>query len=338
MKMRNVLLGMLAAGLAHSVAAASSPDIQLRINPDLTDIGVIKVDGEHGGTYSKIATEMLEYAVYVRGDRPPPESHPEGSILSLWLDGGEILRSSMTTDWKKYTLTMPYRALPDSSPIKLCNSRLQATSGARRQEFLKQGETFGYDDAYTVQAYLTWFYDPPGGPYRGHWRESMAVPVKIKCLALNRDRTQDDAPRRTTEPAPPLFWSTTFKIEPAKMVRDGRYMCPTQLKLYGYVETSRKFQGKAIFMGPHYLSAITPLHFSHAGSRNVVATYPVKWKEIGGLTTTSDPKPKKQKLTFRFNISGQDGKLLKSVEETLDVRCDKIEVNMPAGLSANPAN
>jgi hypothetical protein len=336
MRMWNFLIGMLTAGLAHSAAVASDLDeLQLRINPDLTDIGVIKVDGEANGTYNKILTQTLEYGVFVRGDQPP-YAIPGTSRLNLGLS--DYIRTSITDAWTRHTLRVPYDDLPESTPINLCNHRLQNRSGSQRQEFLKKGQTFIYGEAYKLWANVTWGTDSPYADRLGPWNDSMMVPVKIKCLALNRDRTQDGGPSRTSPSAPPLFWSTTLKIEPAKMVRDGRYMCPSQLKLYGFVETGRKFQGKAIFIGPHYLSAITPLHFSYAGSRNVTATYPVKWKEIGGLTTTSDPKPKKQKLTFRFNISDLDGKLLESVEETLDVACNKIEVNMPAGLSGNPGN
>ncbi|NJM91307.1 MAG: hypothetical protein HC861_00225 [Rhodospirillaceae bacterium] len=338
MKIWNCLIGMLIAGLAHNPAASEpAPDeIQFRMNPALTDIGVIKVDGERDGTYGKIATKTLEYGVYVRGDHPRVND-VVGQVLSLWLDGGEVVRSTMTSDWKKYTLTMPYRALPSSTPIRLCNDRLQATSGARRQEFLKQGEMFTHGEAYSIHALSIWFHDHPSSPPGSlDFEESIQVPVKIKCLALNRDRSQDAEPYRTSEPLPPLFWATALKIEPAKMVRDGTYMCPSELKLYGFVETGRKFQGKAIFMGPHYLSAITPLNFSYAGTRNVVATYPVKWKEIGGLTTTSDPKPKKQKLTFHFNISNNDGKLIKSVKKTMDVSCTKIEAEAPVGMTGSP--
>jgi hypothetical protein len=345
MRTRNFLIGMLTAGLAHSAAVASDLDeIQLRINPDLTDIGVVKVDGEADGTYNKILTKTLEYGVYVRGD-PPPDAVPGTSILSLGLYGGDWISSKITADWTRYTLSIPYHDfpyiptmsyLPYKSPVGMCNDRLRQSSGAARNAFLKKGDTMIFEGAYELRSVLGWKLDNWHGG--DTWRRHMNVPVKIKCLALNRDRSQDGGPSRTSGTMPPLFWSTTPKIEPAKMVRDGRYMCPSQLKLYGFVETGRKFQGKAIFMGPHYLSAITPLNFSYAGTRNLTATYPVKWKEIGGLTTTSDPKPKKQKLTFRFNIADLNGKLLRSVEKTLNVACNKIEVNMPAGLSGNPAN
>lgn len=337
MKIHAFVLGMSTAGLLQAAAMAdTSKDFQIRLHPDLPEIAVIKVDGKPDGSYNKIVTDIIEYGVYVRAETPS-RAVPGTSHLGLRIDGGDWISSTVSEVWTRYALTMPYRDLPQSSPIRLCNDRLQNLSGVARQEFLKGGGAFSYEDAYTVMGQVGWLLDIEPGTYSANNWEQLKVPAKIKCLGLNRDR-RGAGPTRTTEPVPPLFWQTTFKIEPAQMVRDGKYICPSQLKLYGYVETGRKFQGKAIFMGPHYLSAITPLHLSYAGSRNVTATYPVKWKEIGGLTTTSAPKPKKQKLTFRFNISDLDGKLLKSVAKTLDVVCNKIEVNMPAGLSGNPGN
>ena len=78
-----------------------------------------------------------------------------------------------------------------------------------------------------------------------------------------------------------------------------------------------------------------------AGSRNATATYKMDWHKMGGLTTAPNAEPKKQKLTFHFNISDKDGKLLKSVEETVEVSCKKIKVNAPTagdGMTVNPAN
>src|SRR4030095_11042788 len=74
MKMRTLLLGMLAAGLVQSAAnAVSGPDtleLMMHTGPESPDLAVIKVDGEPNGRYSKVLTDMLEYDVHVRGDRP----------------------------------------------------------------------------------------------------------------------------------------------------------------------------------------------------------------------------------------------------------------------------
>jgi hypothetical protein len=138
---------------------------------------------------------------------------------------------------------------------------------------------------------------------------------------------KEPKPSRTTPPVPPLFAKTTLKIEPSKIVKDGKYLCPSELRLYGYLETSRAFEGKAIFMGPHYLSAMTELDFSEAGSRNVVATYPIKWRQLGSLAAQANQKPADQKLSFRFNISDPDSQLVKSMTKAVEVSCQKIAPN-----------
>jgi hypothetical protein len=78
-----------------------------------------------------------------------------------------------------------------------------------------------------------------------------------------------------------------------------------------------------------------------AGSRNMTATYKMDWHPMGGLAAAPDAEPKKQTLTFRFNISNKDGKVLKSVEETVEVSCKKIKVAVPTAndeMTVAPAN
>lgn len=335
MRMRALLSGLFAAGLAQASTTVSADDLHVILHPIDEHIAVVTVDGRPDGTYDTILTETIEYTVYIRGDRPS-DAIPGTSILSLALEGGESRIGTLTPNWKAYKLSMPYSHPGGRDPRTSCQVPLNGPWADPHypEEYLKNGATYSYPGAYEVKAVVSWAVEGrPGGLTRVL---GVRLPAKLVCLGLKRDRTK--GPHRTTDPAPPLFSKTTFKIEPAGMVRDGNYMCPSQLKLYGYLEMGRKFQGKAIFVGPHYLSAITPLHFSSPGSRNLVATYPVKWTEIGGLTTTSDPKPKKQKLSFRFNISDKEGKLLKSIEKTADVRCRKIDITAPAGMSANPGN
>ena len=223
---------------------------------------------------------------------------------------------------------------------------LEETSGAEREEFLKKGVTFSHGGAFTVHASVEWIIDRPPFPEENVWREEMTVPVKIKCLGLNRN-VKEPKPRRTTPPPTPSrttlppFSKTTFEIEPSKIVKDGKYLCPSELRLYGYIETNGAFEGKSIFMGPHYLSAVTELDISRHGSRNVIGTYPIKWHQIGGLAAQANAKPADQKLAFRFNISDADGKLVESMEKTVTVSCSKIKPNDAAvggGITVTPAN
>jgi hypothetical protein len=351
MKMRTVLLGAMLAGLAQSAAnAASVPDtleLMMQTGPDSPDLAVIKVDGEPNGRYSKVLTDTLEYDVHVRGDRPDDGIN---GYLKVWFEGGEVesyFPSHWSSDWMKYTLTIPYRDPEDADPVKLCNNRLRKTSGAEREAFLKKGVTFSQGGAFTVHASVEWIINRPPFPEENLWREQMTVPVKINCLGLNRN-VKEPKPSRTTPPpkpsrtTPPLFSKTTFEIEPSKIVKDGKYLCPSELRLYGYLETSHGFEGKSIFMGPHYLSVVTELNFPKAGgTRNVIGTYPIKWHQLGGLAAQANTKPADQKLAFRFNISGADGKLVESMEKTVTVSCNKLKPNDAAvggGMTVTPAN
>jgi len=350
MKMRTLLLGLMMAGAAHSTAnAVAVPDtleMMMQTGSDSPDLGVIKVDGQENGRYDKILTDTLEYDVYVRGDRPDDGINP---YLRVWIEGGELedyFTTSWSSDWRKYTLTMPYRSPEGADPVKLCNNRLRKTSGAEREAFLKKGVTFSHPGAYEIYASVSWIIDRFPNSEENLWHETMRVPVKIKCLGLNRN-VKEPKPSRTTPPptpsrtTPPLFSKTTFEIEPSKIVKDGKYLCPSELRLYGYIEANGAFEGKSIFMGPHYLSAITELDISRDGRRNVIGSYPIKWHQVGGLAAQANTKPADQKLAFRFNISDADGKLVESMEKTIKVSCNKIKPNDAAvggGMSVAPAN
>ncbi|MGH6705842.1 MAG: hypothetical protein ACREB1_03440, partial [Sphingomicrobium sp.] len=89
--------------------------------------------------------------------------------------------------------------------------------------------------------------------------------------------------------------------------------------LYGFIETRRAFAGQSIFMGPYFLTPITKLDFKAAGTRNIVATYPVKWDNTGAKT--SGPGLKRQRVTLRMNVANDEGKVLESAEQTIELAC-----------------
>jgi hypothetical protein len=68
----------------------------------------------------------------------------------------------------------------------------------------------------------------------------------------------------------------------------------------------------------------------------------MNWRpKTDALAVAPNVEPKKQKMTFRFNIADQAGKVVKSVEKTIEVSCKKIKVNAPTagdGMTVNPAN
>jgi hypothetical protein len=342
MRMRNLMVGMMAAGLVNSLAGAAMAD---RLELGVTNkAGVpgraeIEVDGpSKDGGHTEVVTKVLDYYVSVRGDAPDKAGNGFGAIR---LGEGETM-VVVGNDWAKYKLSAPYTD-PWSggvvneyvSPAKLCNQRLNALSGAHRTAFVKKGASFVHQNAYAISGSVSYHIDKKVGfdEIRKYTAAEM-VPVNITCLALDRPRVRQDshtkpAPKPSGQKMKPTISEVGLRIEPASVVQDGNYLCPTKLKLYGTVDTIRKFHGQAVFVGPHYLSNITPLNFQDKGHRNVTGTYPVNWNKKGGLTTSPNAAPAPQKLTFRFNVADKDGKVLESTQETVEVSCKKVKVNAP---------
>jgi hypothetical protein len=363
MKVRRLLMGLMmvatvqGAGTTAQAETVMMVDIKLPIKKAGTTsdvpantIAEIKVDGSlQKGPYDSVQTKTLEYIIAARGER-----HKKliGPMFSLTLDGHGDGGGDLSEGWKYFSLTRDYidpRATGIEgrriSPIEACNDKLKATKGAARTAFLKKGVAFVHKGAYEVTGHVS--ADTFSGPTPMiEESETIHVPVRITCMPLDRPRPRENSetkgppPRQGREMAPTIK-KATLRIAPAHVVQDGKFLCPTELKLHGYMETIREFHGKSIFVGPHYLSALTTLNLQTAGSRNVTATYKMDWHKMGGLTTQPNAEPKKQKLTFHFNIADKDGKLLESVKETVEVNCKKIKMNAPTagdGMTVNPAN
>jgi hypothetical protein len=364
MEMRSLLMGLLIAVSAQGAVAAARAetvmlvDIKLPLKKAGTNspvpentVAEIKVDGSlQKGPYDSVQTKTLDYIIAARGERH--KSFVGDPLFSLVVDGdGSGGGSNLSKDWKLYSVSRDYidprvtgvegRRV---SPIDLCNAKLNAADGAARASFLKKGVTFLHKDAYEVRGRVWVEY---GNALKtAEESETLRVPVRITCMPLDRPRPRENSetkgpPPREGKKMAPTIKKATLRVEPAKVVQDGKFLCPSELKLYGYMETIREFHGKSIFVGPHYLSALTALNLQAPGSRNVMATYKMDWHKMGGLAVQPNAEPKKQTLTFRFNISDKDGKLLKSAEETVEVSCKKIKVNAPTagdGMTVKPAN
>jgi hypothetical protein len=354
--MRRLLMGLLIAAAQGATAAAMAAELEIVVPtkagvspPD--SVAVIVVDGAgKSGPYDTVRNKTLDYIIAARGDKPKKATF--GGWLDIYLGDGKA-EGMISGDWTYHKISMSYRDPRSNefagltvSPVDLCNERLNQTSGAARDAFLKKGVSFPYKDAYAFSGTVEWMLKKPMGFEEPKtYGKSAFAPVAIRCMALGRprpgDTTTTGAPPREGKPLPPTISKATFRIEPAKVVQDGKFLCPSQLKLYGYVETIREFYGKALFVGPHYLSAITTLNLQGKGSRNVSATYNMDWHKMGGFTTAPNAEPKPQKLTFRFNIADKDGKLRKQVEETIEVSCKKIKVAVPTvgdEMTVKPAN
>jgi hypothetical protein len=361
MNMRSLMAGMIAAGLATGIAnaALAGPvEIGVSTNPNSYGVAEILVDGPSAdGVYREVRNKTLDYIVSVRGDRPKKATgdgdleiqfKKESPLAPSAWGSYVIVHGDVTKIWKHYKVSIPYvdpwsRTIVNEriSPIEVCNDNLaiRKKHANRRQEYeemLSKGLSMIHHDAYRIRGYV--HYPMKGSALLGNdvkdYDDVEAVPVKITCMALGRPRPSKDtsttgAPGPKGKPLPPTVSNATLRIEPAKVVQDGKFLCPSQLKLYGHVEVIRKFYGKALFVGPHYLSAITTLNFQSEGSRNVTATYDMDWHKMSGFTTQPNAAPKKQKLTFHFNVADKDGKLRKSVEETVEVSCKKIKVAVP---------
>ena len=364
MRKRNLMLGLLGLGLAQILAHAAAADPLQMVIPTKAGVSpenataVIKVDGKSfDGPYDQVANKTLDYIVALRGD--PHKKTIGVPTFRVKLDsgaGGKDAFGAVSKSWKYYAVSGGYHD-PRShqvenvrvSPIDMCNDKLKATSGAAREDFLKKGTMFTYKDAYKLNGQVTTEIKKViGFSEIIHHNESIDVPVVINCLPLERPRVRTQTSTKpASKPAPtakkmePTVSDVTLRIEPSKIVQDGKFLCPSELRLYGRVEVIRKFTGKSIFVGPHYLSAITPLSFTSEGGRNVIATYPMNWHQMGGLALQANTEPKKQTLTFRFNVSNSENKLQKSTEKTIEVSCKKIQVNVPSAsdeMTVAPTN
>ena len=355
MKMRTLMAGMTAAGLVGGMADAALADrMELRLSsPEgQSSVAEVLVDGPRKAeTYNSVLTKTLGYYVMVRGDVPDKAMDSDGPG-GVQLEGGQ--RESVLVDdtWTRYKITAPYKdpwstaAVNErTSPAKLCNDRLKQTSGAARASFLKKGESFLHKKGYDVSFDVTYFVKKGMFYEEKHYNYREWVPVRITCLALDRPRASKET---STTGAPPRHGQSLesamevdLRIEPAKVVKDGKFLCPSQLKLYGRVETGFAFKGKALFVGPHYLSAVTTLNLHAKDSNTPVGTYNMNWHQMGGFTTAPNAEPKKQKLTFHFNVIDSNSKIVKSAEETVEVSCKRIKVAVPTvgdEMTVKPAN
>jgi hypothetical protein len=363
MKMRSLLMGLVIAAAAQSgVTAARAEtvilvDIKLPIKKAGTTsdvpantIAEIKVDGSlQKGPYDSVQTKTLDYIIAARG-----EKHKKliGPLFSLTMDGDGDGGGDLSEGWKYFALTRDYidprvtgvegRRV---SPIDLCNAKLNAAKGADRTAFLKKGAAFIHKDAYEVTGEVS--VDTFSGPTPMiDESETIQVPVRITCMALDRPRPRENSgtkgpPPREGKKMKPTISDVSLRIEPMQITQMGKFLCPAQLRLYGKLETIREFTGKSVFVGPHYISKIHDITLKRGPVNTVTATYPMTWQKMGDKAVAPNAGPAKQKMTFRYNVSNKDGKVLESAERTIEVSCRPIKVDVPTagdGMTVNPAN
>ena len=324
MRMKTLLLTAMMAGSFHSAAMAEFRPIEMKTDEKI--VPVIEVGGPDGA-YREVLTKSLDFYIWARGDvrADAPENSRTFTIEGMEGGNGPTVQyeGPLYEVWKRYKVTLQYFDInigyttTNLAPARRCNKMLQEKTGAARADFLFNGGTIPLDSAYYFRGRVL-------NDSYGNTAYQMTAPVLIKCRPLDHD------PQRAK-----------LRIEPTKVEKVGKFICPMELKLHGAVESREKFTGKAIFVGPHHLSAITDLNYTKAGNRNVNATYKMNWSQTGGFTTAPNQEPKRQDLTFRFNISDKNGKVVETAEERVQVSCRKIKSNAPTaggGMTVNPTD
>ena len=346
-------LMLLSAVSADTALANDGVEIrQATLSSDGKDVGEtrIVVDGPNTSRYTEVINDTLDIWVAVSLDKST--NHNAYQQLTLTAEN-ESIPGELHAGTRRYKFTLPY-ADPNSvtvanqrnSPVAACNAQLEDLQGAARSSFLREGKQLRIADAYRLKAVATYTTTHKGkkhGVFGDAPRfvevtneDSAYAGATIECRPLDRPRahtktTTQGAPPRPGKKMEPTIAGVSLRIEPAAKETIDKQICPTQLRLYGGVEASRAFHGKALFFGAHYLSPITVLNFDKAGQRSFVSTYPLKWTGIGGLANGPAAKPKSQTVSLKLSVANDDNKSIEHAEQTVTISCEPI---VPTRLSA----
>lgn len=275
--------------------------------------------------------------------RTPANSH-QWKYARIWAESTAI-EGRKPGEPEAYYLTIPYIAPRAAgvfnqrvSPVEICNAELAKRSGAARDSYLKTGGTVAAREAYALRVESRWELWPGGAGYkepygRSFQNEALADAV-IDCRPLYR-APPPLGPILPAIPSPTVS-EATLRMEAAQPQVVGGQLCPTQLRLYGQVQTIRAFEGKAVIFGPGYFSPVTALTFAHGGNRNVVASYPLRWNQAGGLAGSGANTLRRQTVSLTMNVTDLDNKVMKQAKETVVVTCKLVAQTVPA-MPAEPA-
>jgi hypothetical protein len=350
MKTWTLMAGIAISALTLGVSAqahAGSIDLAVSTNPHTNAVAEIEVDGPAAnGRYTEVRTKTLDYIVSVRTTWEKRLKNDGEFYVNF--ERVRRLNGVATGDWKNYKISVPY-VNPRSpevvneriSPVDVCNQNLDLkTRIGLIDEFRKKGLTFIHHDAYDLVGGVSF-----GLLNKTRFTETR-VPVRIICLPLDRPRPRENSetkgpPPREGKKMKPTISEVGLRVEPMQITQMGKFLCPTQLRLYGNLEVIRDFTGRSVFVGPHYLSKINDITLKRGVVGTATATYPMTWHKMGDKAVAPNAAPAKQKLIFSYNVSNEDGKVLESAERTIEVSCSKIAVNAPTagdGMTVNPAN
>lgn len=354
---RQLVVGAAAAALFAYPVTATAQIVEVHHIPPKagteTDIGTtrIVVTGSTENKYDKVVTSSLDAWVSVKApDKPPRDKDKLSGSVSIEGHHAAGIATGFSGAPTIYKLTFPYQdprslqvANQRVSPVKICNDKLASLSGVAREEFRNKGGNVLRQDAYVATAKQGWMVRKQGSLFYElkYWEDTAGIPAVIACHRLTGPKPRDSTttrgadarpPTRTTpkpQPKrvtpPPTIAKVTLRGEPQNWQTVGGQSCPTQVRLYGFVEVRRGFNGKAIFFGPGFLNPPRDLSFPAAGNRTLTATYNAKW--AGGAPTGlsagggAAPAPRSQKVTLRFNVADPAGKVLESATTTETLTC-----------------
>lgn len=156
-----------------------------------SDIGYprIVVNGKGSAAYDHVSNATVDAWVRVSGNDEPrrPVRFADGEIR---IEGGTAAIQKPGSA-KIYKVSFPYVGPMSHSvanqrvnPVKLCNDRLKALSGAAREEFLKKGVLFNHADAYSARVRATWLVKRGGfEEYEPHY-DTASIGASIDCRPL----------------------------------------------------------------------------------------------------------------------------------------------------------
>ncbi|MGQ4659960.1 hypothetical protein [Lysobacter sp. F6437] len=351
--MRHVRIIIPCIGLALGMPAVAAHAAVVEVSQALgkagtnSDIGfpTIVVDGAGNTQYDRVVTQDVDAWIRVKGETPANGRNPSNPVLDV---EGKTIAIGVPGEAKVWKITFPYRDPRSTSvgnqrvsPVDLCNQEIQKRQGAARTAYLKDGGSLLRKDAYKARASVNWAIKDTKGVFKDpdaikSYSDETLIGVNIQCRPLDRPKVRTSKSTDSTglnrrgpraKKADPTIKSASLRMQPAKAQRFGSDNCPTQLKLYGQVVTNRAFHGAAILLGSGYLSPVTSLDFSGAGTQSVRGTYPLKWEggPSGTLAVGGKPAPKSQVVTLRMNVATQDKKVIETVSETVKVTCERAQ-------------
>jgi len=316
---------IICAALMTAPRVFADGNILFDVDTKSDKLPVIVVDGDNN-RYTKVLTKELKFYVAVRTSYP--KKAKEKTFGSIAFEGKRATSILGTSAEKVYAVVVPYmdprsRTVENErlSAVGICNQNLNR-GGEFREKMLKKGMgPITIHDAYLMTVTQGYKYKKLGFLDFGSIKAEHKIPVRLRCMNLvgPKPRTKTTtrggsaAPRAREHKPVPLVSELKLRAEPAAVKDLDGLLCPTQMKLYGFVRVSRNFEGKAIMFGPGFLSTPTELNMKAGKNVTVRATYPVKWGITKGLAAPgAGGSLRNQTVGLTLNVADQNNKVVRS--------------------------